>query len=94
MAARLPVIATAVGGVGELVEHGVSGLMVPPGDGAALRAAILQVLGDGALRTRMGKAGRAVVETQFTATTEAARLARLFRAGAELPGEKRPEAAS
>ena len=94
MAARLPVIATAVGGVGELVEHAVSGLMVPPGDGAALRAAILQVLGDGALRTRMGAAGRAVVETRFTATTEAARLARLFRAGAGLPAEKRPEAAS
>lgn len=94
MAARLPVIATAVGGVGELVEHGVSGLTVPPGDGAALRAAILQVLGDGALRTRMGAAGRAVVETRFTATTEAARLARLFRAGAGLPAEKRPEAAS
>ena len=94
MAARLPVIATAVGGVGELVEHGVSGLMVPPGDGAALRAAILQIMGDPALRNRMGEAGRAVVETQFTATTEAARLARLFRAGAELPAEKRPEAAS
>ena len=92
-AAALPVIATAVGGVGELVKHGQTGVLVPPGDGAALREAILQIMGDGALRARMGAAGRTVVEDGFTARTEAARLARLMRAGAALPAGKRPEEA-
>ena len=91
MAASMPTIATAVGGVSELVEDGVTGCLVAPGDGAALRDAILRVAGDSALRQRMGEAGRAKVEADFTATTEAARLARLFRAGPDLPAEKRPE---
>lgn len=91
MAARMPVIATAVGGVSELVEDGINGYLVAPGDGAALRAAILRVMKDSALRQRMGGAGRAKVEAHFTATTEAARLARLIRSGPDLPRDKRPE---
>ncbi|WP_127558657.1 glycosyltransferase family 4 protein [Nioella ostreopsis] len=91
MAAKMPVIATAVGGVSELVEDGTNGYLVAPGDGAALRAAILRVMEDCALRQRMGDAGRAKVEAHFTATTEAARLARLIRSGPDLPPEKRPE---
>jgi glycosyltransferase involved in cell wall biosynthesis len=91
MAAKMPVIATAVGGVSELVEDGTNGYLVAPGDGAALRAAILRVMEDSALRQRMGNAGRAKVEAHFTATTEAARLARLIRSGPDLPPEKRPE---
>lgn len=92
LAAQIPVIATAVGGVGELVKDGDTGLMVPPGDEAALSRAILSVMGDGAMRERMGMAGRARVEADFTVTVEAARLARLFRAGNTLPEGKRPEA--
>lgn len=92
MAARMPVIATAVGGVSELVEDGVTGCLVAPGDGAALRAAILRLMGESALRQRMGEAGRAKVSADFSAATEAARLARLFRAGPDLPPENRPEA--
>lgn len=91
MAARMPVIATAVGGVSELVEDGVTGCLVAPGDGAALTRAILKVIADSTLRQHMGDAGRAKVEAQFTARTEAARLARLLRAGADLPPEKRPQ---
>jgi len=94
MAARMPAVATAVGGVSELVEDGTTGCLVAPGDGAALRAAILRVMEDSALRQRMGEAGRAKVEAHFTATTEAARLARMFRADHDLPPEKRPEAQS
>ncbi|MFV1876502.1 glycosyltransferase family 4 protein [Nioella sp.] len=94
MAARMPVIATAVGGVSELVEDGINGYLVAPGDGAALRAAILRVMKDSALRQRMGGAGRAKVEAHFTATTEAARLARLIRSGPDLPQDKRPEVKS
>jgi glycosyltransferase involved in cell wall biosynthesis len=92
MAARMPAIATAVGGVSELVEDGATGCLVAPGDAAALRDAILRVMGDSALRQNMGAAGRAKVEAHFTTRSEAARLARLIRSGSDLPREKRPEA--
>ena len=53
LAAGTPVIATAVGGVGEIVEDGVNGLLVPPGDAAALAAAIERFFADAALRGRL-----------------------------------------
>ncbi len=90
MAARLPVIATRVGGVSELVEDGVSGLLVPPGDVASLTQAINRVMKSD--RAAMGQAGRAAVEAGFDIGTEAARLAHLLRAGPDLPHDKRPEA--
>jgi glycosyltransferase involved in cell wall biosynthesis len=61
MAAGVPVIATAVGGVPELVEDGVTGLLVPPGDPGALARAIAVVSADPALRARLGRAARARV---------------------------------
>jgi glycosyltransferase involved in cell wall biosynthesis len=59
MAWGRPVVASAVGGLTDAVEDGVTGLLVPPGDVAALRAAIERLLGDPALRRRLGAAGRA-----------------------------------
>lgn len=85
MAARLPVVATRVAGVPELVEDGVSGLLVPPGDPVPLTAAILSALQAG---PAMGEAGRAHVRAEFDSTTEAARLAILFVAAAH--GGPRP----
>ena len=93
MAARLPVIATRVAGVPELVADGESGVLVAPGDEVALTRAIQTVMSDAALRTRMGAAGRAKVCAEFDITDEAARLATLFEAaqtGAPRP-EKRPQ---
>ena len=58
MAWGRPVVATAVGGLTDAVEDGVTGLLVPPGDVAALRAAIVRLLGDAELRSRLGAAGR------------------------------------
>lgn len=58
MAAGLPCIATSVGGVPELVQHGVTGLLVPPRDPPALAAAIAQVAADPALRRKLGAAAR------------------------------------
>lgn len=75
MAARLPVVATRVAGVPELVADGVSGLLVPPGDPAPLAEAILRALADDGA---MGAAGRATVTAAFDSATEAARLAILF----------------
>jgi glycosyltransferase involved in cell wall biosynthesis len=53
-----PVVATAVGGLVDAVEDGVTGLLVPPRDVAALRAALERLLGDAELRARLGAAAR------------------------------------
>ncbi len=58
MAYGRPVVATAVGGLLDAVEDGVSGLLVPPGDPAALRAAIVRLVEDAGLRTQLGAAAR------------------------------------
>lgn len=66
MAASRPVVASAVGGLPELIDDGVQGLLVPPGDAAALAAALRRVLGDAALRARLGDAGRVRAESFST----------------------------
>jgi glycosyltransferase involved in cell wall biosynthesis len=58
MAAGLPVVASSVGGVPEVVVDGETGLVVPPGDPASLAAAIERLLADPALRRRLGGAAR------------------------------------
>ena len=58
MAHGRPVVASATGGLLDLVEDGVTGLLVPPGDVPALRAAIERLLGDRELRARLGEAAR------------------------------------
>jgi glycosyltransferase involved in cell wall biosynthesis len=66
MALGRPVVATRVGGVPEAVEDGVTGLLVPPSDPAAMAAAILKLLRDPELAAQMGTAGRERVEREFT----------------------------
>jgi glycosyltransferase involved in cell wall biosynthesis len=78
MATRLPVIATRVAGVAELVTDGVSGLLVAPGDPEALRDAVLEIAQDGDRRDRMGEAGRQTVEAEFDVEIEGRRIAALF----------------
>jgi glycosyltransferase involved in cell wall biosynthesis len=58
MAHGKAVVASAVGGLLDLVRHGETGLLVPPGDTAGLREALHWLLGDADLRHRMGEAGR------------------------------------
>jgi glycosyltransferase involved in cell wall biosynthesis len=58
MAHGRPVVATAVGGLRDAVEDGVTGLLVPSGDPRALRAALERLLADADLRRRLGAAGR------------------------------------
>jgi glycosyltransferase involved in cell wall biosynthesis len=62
MAHGRAVVATAVGGLPDMVVDGETGLLVPPGDGAALRAAIDRLLADPELRRRLGAAARARIE--------------------------------
>jgi len=66
MMAGLPVVATRVGGVPELVEDGVTGFLVPPRDPDALAAALQKLLNDPELRRRMGEAGREKALKEFT----------------------------
>jgi glycosyltransferase involved in cell wall biosynthesis len=58
MARARPVVATAVGGLVDLVEDGRTGVLVPPRDPKALRAALERLLGDADLRRRLGEAAR------------------------------------
>jgi len=58
MAHGRPVVASAVGGLLDLVVDGETGLLVPPGDVPALRAALERLLGDAELRLRLGTAAR------------------------------------
>lgn len=78
MAAGRPVVATRVGGVPEAVEHGVTGLLVPPRDPRALAAAIIRLLEDAELRRSMGRAGRERVEQQFSIAATVRRTEALY----------------
>ncbi|SEO34992.1 Glycosyltransferase involved in cell wall bisynthesis [Salinihabitans flavidus] len=93
MAAGLPVVATQVAGVSELVEDGVSGRLVPPGDAGALADAIDTILRDPEEAVRLGQAGRAKVQAEFTVKAEAAWLSRLMTGylEGEAPDTLRPE---
>jgi glycosyltransferase involved in cell wall biosynthesis len=66
MAHARPVVATAVGGLRDLVVHEETGLVVPPGDPDALRTALLDLLGDLELRRRLGAAGRRRAQERFS----------------------------
>jgi glycosyltransferase involved in cell wall biosynthesis len=65
MAAELPVVASGVGGLAELVVDGETGILVPPGDSSALAAALGRLVEDRELRRSLGAAGRARAETSF-----------------------------
>ena len=66
MAAGLPVVASGTGGMVELVEHGVNGLLVPPGDADALATALLALMRTPDLADRLGSAARSTIETRYS----------------------------
>ena len=74
-----PVIASAVGGLPEIVDDGVTGLLVPPGDADALGAAIRELAGDRARAAAMGAVGRARALEQFSQERCTDRIAELYR---------------
>jgi glycosyltransferase involved in cell wall biosynthesis len=78
MLAGLPVVATDVGSVREIVEDGVTGLLVPADDAAALTAAIRSLLDDPARRAAMGAAGRARAAAEFTVDAMAQRYEAIY----------------
>jgi glycosyltransferase involved in cell wall biosynthesis len=78
MAAGLPVVATRVGGVPEVVVDGVTGLLVPPRDPEALSEAILTLLQDPDLRQKMGQAGQDRVREYFSVERMVKRTENLY----------------
>lgn len=66
-ACRKPVVATRVGGIPEIIEDGINGYLVEPGDIDTLAKRVDALISDPSLRARFGEAGRAQVEKNFTA---------------------------
>ena len=100
MARVIPVVASDVGGIPEVVTDGVDGLLAPPGDSAALADAIIELLRDPDLRRRLGEAGRRTVADRFSIDAQVRRVQAVYdeelaRAGVLLNGgpmsSSRPE---
>ena len=83
MAAGLPVVSTRLAGVPELVGEGTTGLLVEPANPERLAEALARLAADRALRSRLGTAGRARCEANFSLATTSAELKALFEAGAD-----------
>lgn len=82
MASSLPVVATNVGAVGEVVADGETGLLVQPGDPAALAAAVEALVEDEQLRTSLAVAGRKRFDDQFALPRALAKRALVYRRAA------------
>lgn len=81
MASGKPVIATSVGGVPELIEDGVTGLLVPPGDEEALARALERFLADPSAAASLGAAARRRVAERFTEDVQMRAITRLVEGG-------------
>jgi len=86
MARGLPVVATRVGGLHEVVDHGVTGLLVPPADPGALAGAMVELCNDPHRRDGAGRAGRRRVEECFDVRRMLAQYEALYK---EEPGDDR-----
>jgi len=78
-AMELPVVASRVHGIPDVVSDGATGLLVPPGDIASLADAISRLVSDAELRGKMGRAGRAFVEQRYRWEDNVAQMERLYR---------------
>ncbi len=78
MACALPVVTTDVAGVPDLVKHGVNGLVCPPHDSAAVSEALLLLITDHELRSRLGVEARRTVERGFDLAVNTRQLAMLL----------------
>jgi L-malate glycosyltransferase len=90
MLASLPVVATAVGGLREIVADGQTGFLVPPFAPAQVAKALLRLGQDESLRTRLGAAGRERAEQRFSAARYVEEVAALYR---HLVGSTRKQSA-
>ncbi len=74
-----PVIATAVGGIPDMVRDRETGLLIPPNDVNALRDALRQLMSDPALRVRLGEAGQKFAASELSWTSIAEKHASFYR---------------
>lgn len=79
MAMGLPVISTNMSGIPEIVEHRVSGLLIPPKNARALALALEELIADRALRTTLGRNARKRVEERFDINKNMPEVVELFR---------------
>ena len=79
MATALPIVASDVGGIPEVVERGTQALLVPPGDAPALAAALRSLLSDAARRTALGAAAQRRAHRDFSIATMANAYEALYR---------------
>jgi glycosyltransferase involved in cell wall biosynthesis len=79
MSHGLPMVATAVGGTPEVVEDGVTGLLVPPKEPELFARKVVDLLRDSDMRARMGSAGRRRVEVEFDISKTAERYLEVYR---------------
>jgi glycosyltransferase involved in cell wall biosynthesis len=79
MACKTPIVATRTGGIPEIVEDGVTGLLVPPRDAPALAGAIIRMLNDQLRRKSIGDAGFTRVNERFTVERMVARTAAIYQ---------------
>jgi glycosyltransferase involved in cell wall biosynthesis len=91
MSFGLPVIATPVGGVPEIVTHEHDGLLVPAGDINALAAAIARLTTEPELRERLGRAARETVARRFSLDSAVERLLGIYRRFGIEPRQARPK---
>jgi len=82
MALSRPVVASAVGGIPEMIEDEVTGLLVPPRDPAALSAAIIRLLRDHPLADMLGRAGHDLVHERFCIELMVRAVEEIYDAGA------------
>ena len=90
MAYGRPVVATAVGGLVDAVEDGVTGLLVPAGDSGALREALITLLGNAELRGRLGGAAAMRIADGFSRAVEVAALVAAYDDARGLPRGRPP----
>lgn len=90
MACRLPVVATQVGGIPEVVIHGETGLLVPPRRPEALADAVLKLYGDRTFASSLGQKGYELVHQRFSAEAMADKIIRLYENLAEKKEIKLP----
>jgi len=79
MACALPIVATVVGGIPELIRSGKEGILVEPEQPKQIRAALEQLLSDRAALTKMGNAGRRRIEQKYTWSKIADRYLEIYR---------------
>lgn len=79
MAMEKPVVGTRVGGIPDLIEEGLNGYLVSPGNEKELASAVLSILNDKGLATKMGKAGRKKMTDRFSADTMVRSIEKVYR---------------